>query len=250
MAMLETRALGLRAGHRQLIEGLDWKVEKGEFWCVLGRNGAGKSTLLQVVSGLRAAARGEVRIAGQALADLRAPELARLRGMMPQQLADSFSCTVFDAVAIGRTPWRLGRGWDDADDQRRVDEALAAVGMQARREDDLLQLSGGERQRIAFAALLVQDPALMLFDEPTAHQDIAQQQLLMRLMQRMSVNHAVVASCHDLHLAARFATHVLLLGEGFHRIGPVRAVMTPEALGEAFGCRLVEQDGGFFVEGG
>ncbi len=247
MAVLETRDLGLRAGQRQLIERLDWTVQEGEFWCVLGRNGAGKSSLLHVVSGLRAADRGEVRIAGQLLADLTPPALARLRGLMPQQLVDSFSCTVFDAVAIGRTPWRIGRGWDDADDAGRVNEALAAVRMEARKEDDLLQLSGGERQRIAFAALLVQDPALMLFDEPTAHQDIAQQLLLMRLMQRLSAHHAVVASCHDLNLAARFATHVLLLGDGFYRAGPAREVMTPEALGEAFGCRLVERGGGVFA---
>ncbi len=249
MALLETHALGLRAGQRQLIDRLDWKVAQGEFWCMLGRNGAGKSSLLQVVSGLRAADSGEVSIAGQALAGLPPLELARLRGLMPQQFVDSFSCPVLDAVAIGRTPWRLGPGWDDADDIKRVEEALAAVGMQAHKEADLLQLSGGERQRVALAALLVQDPALMLFDEPTAHQDIAQQWLLMRLMQRLSADHAVVASCHDLNLAARFATHVLLLGDGFHRAGPVRQVMTTDVLGEAYGCRLVERGGGFFVEG-
>lgn len=247
MAVLETRSLGLRAGSRLLIDELDWRVAEGEFWCVLGRNGAGKSSLLLAIAGLRSIDHGEVRIAGQTLAELHPLALARLRGLMPQQLVDSFSCPVFDAVAIGRTPWQLGSGWNDADDAKRVDEALALVGMAARKNDDLLQLSGGERQRIAFAALLAQDPALMLFDEPTAHQDIAQQQLLMRLMQRLSAQHAVVASCHDINLAARFATHVLLLGEGFHSAGPVHEVMTTDALGAAFGCRVIERGGWFFA---
>jgi len=247
MAVLETRTLGLRAGARPLVDGLDWLVAKGEFWCVLGRNGAGKSSLLQAITGLRSIDHGEVRIAEQTLAELQPLALARLRGLMPQQLVDSFSCPVFDAVAIGRTPWRLGSRWDDADDVKRVDEALALVGMAARKDDDLLQLSGGERQRVAFAALLVQDPTLMLFDEPTAHQDIAQQQLVMRLMQHLSAEHAVVASCHDINLAARFATHVLLLGEGFHCAGPVHDVMTTDALGAALGCRVLERDGWFFA---
>lgn len=238
MAILETRGLAIGAGQRLLVEGLDWQVGQGEFWCVLGRNGAGKSTLLQAVSGLRAALRGEVNIAGRPLAALPAPELARLRGMMWQQLVDSFSCTVFDAAAIGRTPWRFGHDWDADDDARCVHEALARVGMGNRAGDDILNLSGGERQRVAFAAMLVQAPELMLFDEPTAHQDVAQQLLLMRLMRQLSERHAVVASCHDINLVARFATHVLLLGPGFHRAGSAGDVLTVDHLGQAFGCRF------------
>ncbi len=246
MGMLETRKLAVGAGKRVLVDGLDWQVGQGEFWCILGRNGAGKSSLLQVVSGLRTALRGEVNIAGRALAKLSALELAQLRGLMWQQLVDSFSCTVFDAAAIGRTPWRFGHDWDADDDARRVQAALARVGMGDRANDDILNLSGGERQRVAFAAMLVQDPALMLFDEPTAHQDVAQQLLLMRLMRELSEGHAVVASCHDINLVARFATHVLLLGPGFHCAGKASDVLTVDNLGQAFGCRFT-RSGELFV---
>ena len=248
MPALEIRHLTLDAGKRRLIDCLDWQVEQGEFWCILGCNGAGKTSLLQTVAGLRHATQGEVRIAGRPLIEFSPVELARLRGLMPQQTVDSFSCTVFDAVAIGRTPWRLGRGWGSTDDAHRVNEALVQVGLQPRAGDDILSLSGGERQRVALAAMLVQAPMLMLLDEPTAHQDIGQQQQLMRLLRQSSARHAVVASCHDLNLAARFATHVLLLGDGFHRAGKVDEVMTPEALGAAFGCKIVERSGCFIPE--
>ncbi len=247
MTVLETRALHLCISGRQLIRQLDWKAGTGEFWCVLGRNGAGKSSLLNVLSGLRPTEHGEVRIDRRPVAQVALPELARLRGLMPQQSVDSFPCAVRDAVAIALTPWRLP-GWSSAEEERRVHDALCAVGMEARIEDDVTRLSGGERQRVAFAAMLVQSPALMLFDEPTAHQDVAQQLLLMRLMQRLSARHAVVASCHDINLAARFASHVLLLGPDFHLAGPVDEVLELDPLGRAFGCRFARAGGVFLAD--
>jgi len=245
-ALLDVAGLSLHAGPRRLIDGLDWQVSRGEFWCVLGRNGAGKSTLLHVLCGLRRPEAGKIAIAGQPLDQVPPLALAQLRGLMPQQSVDSFSCSVREAVAIGRTPWRLGSAWDSGQDDSHVRAALTQVGMLGSIDDDILSLSGGERQRVAFAALLAQEPALMLLDEPTAHQDVAQQLLLMRLMRELSERHALVASCHDINLAARFATHVLLLGSGFHSAGPVADVLKPGTLQRAYGCGF-EQAGESFI---
>lgn len=79
----------------------------------------------------------------------------------------------------------------------------------------------------------------MMFDEPTSHQDVAQQLLLMRLMRQLSETHAIVASCHDINLAARFATHALMIGEYFHRAGRVEDVLTTPWLARLFGCEFV-----------
>lgn len=242
---LRTDKLGLYARGKPLFTALDWQIRTGEFWCVLGRNGAGKSSLLHLLSGLRAAGEGAIRIDGERVDQLSPLALARLRGLMPQAVVDSFSCAVSEAVALGLTPWRLGRGWDSVREIERVQRALAAVGMQDWMDVDITRLSGGERQRVAFAAMLAQDPGLMLFDEPTSHQDVAQQLLLMQLMQRLSANHAVVASCHDINLAARFASHVLLLGEGFHLVGPRTEVLRCNSLSRAFRCDFTETAGLF-----
>lgn len=247
MSLLETRSLDLCIAGRQLIRRLDWQADTGEFWCVLGRNGAGKSSLLHGLSGLRPADGGQVLIDRRPLDHIALPELARLRGLMPQQSVDSFSCTVRDTLGIALTPWRL-HGWSAAEDAHRIRNALVATGMESRIDDDITQLSGGERQRVAFAAMLVQAPALMLYDEPTAHQDVAQQLLLMRLMQGLSTRHAVVATCHDINLAARFASHVLLLGPDFHLAGPVAEVLDPDTLQRAFGCRFTRQGGVFLAD--
>ncbi len=241
MSLLQTSGLAVRAGKRKLIDGLDWSVNRGEFWCVLGRNGAGKSSLLGVLAGLAAPAAGGVIIDGQPVAAIDALSLARKRGLMTQEVVDSFSCPVFDAVAIGRTPLRIGRTWDDEEDARKVNDALACVGMLERAEDDVRRLSGGERQRVALAALLAQEVPLMLLDEPTSHQDVAHQLAVMRLLRDLAQDRAVIATCHDINLAARFATHALLIGEGFHSAGRVGDVLVPEALQRAFGCEFSRQ---------
>ena len=238
MLALEVSNLSLSLGKRRLITRLNWQVQAGEMWCVLGRNGAGKSTLLHALSGLQAIDCGEIRIMGRPIDTLSLTELAQVRGLMPQHINDRFSCSVGDAVAIARTPWRFSASVCEDEVQILVSDALAQVDMLNRMDDDITQLSGGERQRVALAALLAQNPLLMLLDEPTSHQDMAQQLLVMRLMRQRSADHAVIASCHDIHLAARFATHCLLLGEGFYDAGPVSEMLNAQRLSRVFGCEF------------
>ena len=242
---LVTHGLQVAAGGRMLIANLDWQVKRGEFWCVLGQNGVGKSTLLHVLAGLVPAASGQVHIDGKPFSRIRAGELARLRGLLPQQQFDAFSYTALEAVLIGRTPHRTGAGWDSEEDLRLAVAALQRVGLEGKIREDILHLSGGERQRVALAALLLQAPQLMLMDEPTSHQDVAHQLEVMKLVRELSASHAVVATCHDINLAARFASHVLILAPGRNWQGPAKEVLTAEVLEQAFGCRFsrVEIDG-------
>ncbi len=244
--MLSVRRLSVAAGNRVLVDALDWQVRQGELWCVLGRNGSGKTTLLQTLAGVLCPAAGEVWLQESALAEIEPSVLARMRGLMPQVQADAFQDTVFNAVAIARVPHRMGAGWDTAEDIDAVREALKRVGLQDRIGDDVTRLSGGERQRVALAALMVQSPALMLLDEPVAHQDVGHQLDVMRLLQALSQKHAIVVSCHDINLAMRFASHVLLLGENMHWQGSVEQVLQSETLSQAFGCRF-SRDGQLWV---
>ena len=244
--MLSTRQLSVAAGHRVLVDKLDWHVRKGELWCVLGRNGSGKTTLLHTLAGVLNPSAGEVRLQEVLVAAIEPAALARLRGLMPQVQSDAFQDSVFNAVAIARVPHRMGTGWDTAEDIAAVREALARVGLRERIADDVTHLSGGERQRVALAALMVQSPDLMLLDEPVAHQDVGHQLEVMRLMRELSETHAVVASCHDINLAARFATHVLLLGDQVHWQGSVEQVLNEDTLSRAFACRF-SRDGMLWV---
>lgn len=242
---LQTENLTIAPAGQPLIDRLDWQVSDGEFWCILGQNGVGKTSLLHVLAGLQAPAAGQVRIDDKSLEAITPDALARIRGFMPQQQVDTFPCTVLACVLIGRTPHRVGNGWDSDDDKAAAHAALEAVGLTHKTHMDVLTLSAGERQRVALAALLAQAPDMLLLDEPAAHQDVSQQLAVMKLIRGQCTGHAVISSCHDIDLAARFATHVLVLAEGRHWLGPVDQVLTIDILQQTFDCRfeLRESDG-------
>lgn len=238
MTLLSTQKLGIQIGHRTLLRALDVQIARGQLWCVLGRNGVGKTSLMNVLAGLLSPSEGEVMIDGVTLPSMSLSDLARRRGLMPQTVTDAFSLSVLETVLVGRTPYRVGRGWDTPMDIAAAHAALAEVGLLDRCDSDIHELSGGERQRVALATLLVQAPDIFLLDEPTAHQDVAHQLTMLHTLQRLSQSHAVVMNCHDINLSARFATHVLLLGEGQHWCGPARTTLQPELLQAAFGCNF------------
>jgi iron complex transport system ATP-binding protein len=238
--LLRADGLRLEAGSRVLVHGLDLDVRAGQVWAVLGPNGSGKTTLLHTLAGLQPPAAGQVWLADKPLADWPAGEAACLRGLLPQALADAFSASVLDLVLLGRHPHLARWAWEGADDLRIARAALAAVDLAGFERRDVLTLSGGERQRVGLAALLAQDPLLLLLDEPLAHLDLHHQVAVLTHLRRLAEEDgkAIVLAVHDLNLARRFATHALVLTPGDHRAGPVDAVMDEATLGAAFGHRL------------
>lgn len=248
MSLLVTEALTVGIGKRVLIESLNWVVHPGEFWVVLGRNGSGKSSLLFTLSGLLPRVSGQIGLAQKALDQLTPNELARHRGLMQQVQTDVFPHSVLEAVMAGRTPYRIDRRGHAEEDALVVEAALQRVGLQALRHADVTRLSGGERQRVALAALIAQQPQLFLMDEPTSHQDPGRQVAVMQIARELSNRQAVIATCHDINLAARFATHLLILGSGQHWLGSVENILTPDTLQAAFGCQFHLRGDAYFVE--
>ncbi len=239
MTLLHTQQLSLSRSTQLLVQQLDWQVARGERWCVIGRNGTGKTTLLQTLAGLLAPAAGTVVLEGQPLQQLDRVRLAQLRGMMQQHQHDAFAHSVFDAVAIGRVPYRIGQDWDTAEDVRIVQAALEQVGLAQRANEAVTRLSGGERQRVALAALLAQSPALMLLDEPFSHQDLGWQSRLAAMLRGVGQQQTIIFSSHDLNLALRCATHALVLAPDRHWMGEANAVLQPPVLEAAFECPFI-----------
>ncbi|AKZ63802.1 cobalamin ABC transporter ATPase [Herbaspirillum hiltneri N3] len=241
--LLQVEGLTLRVGDATLLKNFDWKVHAGEFWCVLGKNGIGKSTLLHAIAGLLPPASGRI---GSPVGEVRRTtpqQLALWRGLQAQQQFDAFSCSVLDSVMAGLHPYRPGWGWPDAADRRAALHVLERLDMASYADADVMRLSGGERQRVAMATLMLQAPQLYLLDEPASHQDVAAQLLVMRTLKELADDdHAVVATMHDINLAARFASHVLLIAEGKVWQGRAADILRPDLLEAAYGCRFEAVD--------
>jgi iron complex transport system ATP-binding protein len=227
------------AGHR-LCRDLSLRLAAGECLVLLGPNGAGKTTLLHTLAGLRAASVGSIRLAGRPCAEWPAGELARFRALLPQQQPDWFAATVLETVLVGRHP-HLGRwGWEGPRDVEIAHAALTAFGLQECAARDVLTLSGGERQRVALAALLAQQPRLLLLDEPLNHLDLHYQIAVLERFRSLKCGGcAVVMVLHDLNLAARYADHAVLFdGRGAVLAGTAAEVLQAERLSHAFGHPL------------
>ncbi len=242
--MLSIRGLVLQAGERRLCAPFDWDVRAGECWGVLGPNGAGKSTLLHSLAGLLPPAAGAILLDGAPIDNLAPRARARRLGLMAQDDGDAFPASVLETLLTGRYPWLGPWGWEGEADRAAARTALAAVDLGGFEHRDVRTLSGGERRRVALATLLVQNPALMLLDEPLNHVDLAHQQRILALLRERAAsgNHAVVMVLHDLNQAQRSCDHVLLLGRGQAEAGPTAELLEATRLSRLFGCPLRQLD--------
>ncbi len=236
--MMRTNKLQLRVGDRVLVDGLDWQIESGQCWCVIGRNGAGKSTLLRTLAGLRKPDSGNVAMQDRDLADWPLEMLAKERAFLPQSRSDAFGYRVIETVLSARHPYHADRYWEGSDDHQAAAAALQTMDVSDLAERDVRALSGGERQRVAIAALLAQDTPLLLLDEPANALDLAHQVSVMHLLRRLCGDQkkTIVMVGHDLNLAHSVATHVLLLmGDGEWQAGTVAQTMQAPILSRFLG---------------
>lgn len=236
--LLQTLKLGLSVSGRLLLRDLDWQIEPGQCWCVIGRNGAGKTTLLRTLAGMRALDTGQLQIQGRDLASWALSDLARQRALLSQGRVDAFAYRAIETVLSARHPYHDAHYWESAEDMAIATSALRELDVFDLAQRDVRSLSGGERQRVAIAALLAQDAQLMLLDEPANALDLAHQVSVMQLFARLcrEADKTVVMVSHDLNLAHRIASHALLLmGDGLWLAGPRDQVMTAENLSLCLG---------------
>lgn len=247
VAAVELEGLTVGVAARTLVRELSMRIHPGEAWCVLGSNGAGKTTLLHTLVGLHRAAAGSIRLSGKPLADWSVEDAARTRGFLPQFIHDTFGASVLDLVLMGRHPHLSRWRWEGDAERDVARAALDALGLAHLAERDITTLSGGERQRVAIAALLAQDPAIMLLDEPITHLDLHHQIVVLQHLSALARDQgkAVVFSIHDLNLARRFATHaMILMDDGMVWHGLAGEVMNAPVLTAAFGYPVLEMQAG------
>jgi iron complex transport system ATP-binding protein len=193
-----------------VLNGIEFSVDSGELIAVLGPNGVGKTTLLKCINAIHRPRRGAVYVDDRDVLALSAMEVARTVGYVAQRNEPS-RVTAFDAVLMGRRPhvrWGVSRH-----DLQKVDAALRRLGLKDLSMRYVDQMSGGELQKVAIARALVQEPRLMLLDEPTSSLDLKNQVEILGLIRRVVSEHklAAVMTMHDLNTAFRYADKCIFL---------------------------------------
>ena len=196
----------------EVLRGLSFTIEKGEFVALIGQNGAGKTTLLKQFNALLKPTSGSVHIAGLATGKTSTGELARKVGFLFQNPDHQiFMPTVFKEIGFGPKNLQLSKQEIDS----RVEEAAEAVGLSAFLGQNPLLLSKGQRQRVAFASVLSMKPEILVLDEPTTGQDYQEGIELMEMIRKLNERgHTIVFVTHDMELVATYAKRVIVLSKG------------------------------------
>ena len=210
MALLEIRGISKSYGKAEILKNINLMVEAGEVLALIGPTGSGKTTLLRLMSLLEEPSMGFILFDGQKVtaASEREKLKARRRMAMVFQKPVMFKASVSENVSFGLKM----RGIDNP---KKIEEALAAVGLSGLENRDANTLSGGEMQRIALARALVLEPELLLLDEPTANLDPESAASIDRLLQSFSGQKtAVILATHNMMECKRLATRVAVLQAG------------------------------------
>ena len=231
---------GYRRSRPPVLAGVTCHVPTGQITALLGPNGAGKTTLLHLLLGLHHPWRGEILLRGKPLAAYGRAALSRQVGLVPQREHVPFAFRVREYLLLGRSPYLGWLAQPTAQDEARVDAALQQVGIAHLAGREVASLSGGEHQLVLVARSLVQDAAVILFDEPTAHLDVGNKQRILGLMKVLAdEGRTVVFSTHDPQAAAEIADHILLLQAGRLRFaGAPAEALTAERLSALYDTPL------------
>ena len=226
---------------RLILAPMSWKVSDGERWLILGANGSGKTTLLRIASMYEHPSSGTVEVLGERLGRTDVRQLRRRIGFvsaaLTSQLRPQLRCldVVMTAKYAALEPW-----WHryTADDERRARQLLARMGVADVAEQSMATVSSGEQQRVVLARALMNEPGVVLLDEPSARLDLGGREQLIEALSELTLDPAappLVLVTHHIDETPPGMTHVLMLrGGNVVTQGPIARCLTSAALSECF----------------
>lgn len=207
--------LSFSYGEHEVLKGVSFAAEYGEFLSVLGPNGAGKSTLFRCMLGLMPPLQGRTLIGGRDVAGMSAAELARSIAYIPQSHSPVFNYSVLDVVLMGTTA-QLGKFASPGKEQReQALELLDTLHIADLRHRGYRNISGGERQLVLIARAMAQQAKILIMDEPSANLDFGNRIRVMQTVKDLAARgYCVIQSTHDPDQAYRYSDKILAMLDG------------------------------------
>lgn len=207
---------GLSAGYEKkvVINNVAFEADAGDVIGIVGPNGCGKTTLLRALMGMIKVYGGAVKVTGKDVLKMNRHDIAKRIAFVPQMMTPVDGFTVEDMVLMGRIPHIKRFSFESDKDYRMAKWAIEELKIENLADIPVTELSGGEFQRVAVARALAQNPKIMLLDEPISHLDLRFQLRILRLLRRLRENRCIIATYHDLNMAARFCRKIVLLNKG------------------------------------
>ncbi|HMO27504.1 MAG TPA: ABC transporter ATP-binding protein [Tepidisphaeraceae bacterium] len=244
MADLSADRLSVSLGDRTILRDVTLAVSPGQLVALLGPNGCGKTTLLRALAGLIPST-GKITLSGKPLPSIDRRTIARRIAYLPQAPAVLEGMRVHELLSLGRLPYRAAFGLDAPDDAFIVQAIATQLELADLLDRRIETLSGGQRQRAFIARCLVQQPAILLLDEPATYLDLRHQIELHRLLARLAREQhlAVLMASHDFNLSATHCDQIVLMHEGtIAAAGKPADVLQPEAIERIYDVKVRRLD--------
>jgi len=229
-----------------VLRNISLSLEEPGLYCIVGPNGAGKSTLIKCFNRLIRPSSGKVMLDGKDVSGMSFREISEIVAYVPVSTNDLFSMPVVSAVLMGR---RKGGRWrTSGEDLAKASKALKIMGIEDLADRRFNELSAGQHQKVAIARGLVQEPDILIMDEPTANLDVKHQVYVAEFLRAVSVAEGmiVVMVCHDLNIASKYAHRLIVMDDGgIVSTGTPEEVMTADFISSLYGveCRIVDDSG-------
>jgi phosphonate transport system ATP-binding protein len=223
MALLKVTNLTKYYGDVRALENVSFNVEAGEFVAVIGPSGSGKTTLIRCINRLIEATNGSIDYDGEDVLTLRGRDLRRARahlGMIFQHYNLVYRLTVIENVLHGRLGYKSDIagifGSYSEDEKQKAVEVLALLGLNEHVYRRCDQLSGGQKQRVGIARALIQDPKMILCDEPISSLDPSSSKIIMDYLQKIQLELGITifVNLHQVDVAKRYAARILGFNAG------------------------------------
>lgn len=241
--IISAENLSFSYGTRQVLDGINLSVNRGEAVCLMGPNGCGKTTLLDCILGINRVRKGEVRINGKSIREMKPAEIARHISYVPQSHSPTFPYSVSDVVLMGRTAYTSLLREPSDEDREICREAMEKVGILPFAGRPYNALSGGEIKLVLLARALCQRSDIIVLDEPTASLDFRNElvflQVLTRLIREEGVT--VLMATHSINQLFFLESNgcavrtVMLSGGRIMLEGAPSDVITEKTLNEIYG---------------